>query len=282
MRCALDDDALRTLLNEDAPYGDLTTDGLRLGRPAQMRFLAREAMTVCGVEEAARLIALCGAHAEVAKVSGVRAEAGELLLAAVGPAPAILLAWKVAQNLVEWSSGIASGAARIVAALREAGFDTPLACTRKMFPGTRKLAVKAVRAGGAVMHRLGLSESLLVFPEHRALLGTRNVAAAVAALRRAQPEKAVVAEVGTLDEARHLAEAGVSILQLERFSPDMLMECRAHLAAAGLSPRLAPAGGVTLDNAVAYARAGADFLVSSAPYFARPADVKVVIEERTS
>jgi molybdenum transport protein len=69
----------------------------------------------------------------------------------------------------------------------------------------------------------------------------------------------------------------VEVLQLERFSPDALAALRARLMAAGLTPLLAPAGGVTVANAVAYARAGADLLVSSAPYFAPPADVKVTI-----
>ena len=68
------------------------------------------------------------------------------------------------------------------------------------------------------------------------------------------------------------------MLQLERFDPPALAALRARLTQEKLSPLLAPAGGVTLANALAYAGAGADLLVSSAPYFAPPADVKVVIE----
>jgi molybdenum transport protein len=184
----------------------------------------------------------------------------------------------VAQTLVEAASGIATAAAAIVDALRAEGFATPLACTRKNFPGTRAVAAKAVRAGGAVMHRLGLSETLLVFAEHRAFFAPDALPAALAALRAAQPERRVVAEVGGEDEALAVARAGVEVLQLERFKPDALQRLRQRLRAQGLHPALAPAGGVTLANALAYARAGADFLVSSAPYFAPPADVKVCIE----
>jgi molybdenum transport protein len=103
--------------------------------------------------------------------------------------------------------------------------------------------------------------------------------ARLAALRAAQPEKRLVAEVGSAEEALTLARAGgVDVLQLERFSPAALAELKAQLHAEGLGGvRVAPAGGVTLANAVANARAGADFLVSSAPYFAPPADVKVHI-----
>ncbi|MDE2371493.1 MAG: hypothetical protein KGN16_21165 [Burkholderiales bacterium] len=70
------------------------------------------------------------------------------------------------------------------------------------------------------------------------------------------------------------------LLQLERYAPAALATLRRRLEMEGLRPLLAPAGGVTEANALAYAEAGADLLVSSAPYFAPPADVKVVIEPR--
>lgn len=66
-----------------------------------------------------------------------RAEARQPLLQAEGDAQALLLGWKVAQTLVEAASGIATAAAAIVDALRAEGLATPLACTRKSFPGTR-------------------------------------------------------------------------------------------------------------------------------------------------
>jgi nicotinate-nucleotide pyrophosphorylase len=107
----------------------------------------------------------------------------------------VLLGWKVAQNLVEAASGMARGAAAIVDVLRAEG-RTPLACTRKAPPGTHWWAAQAIEAGGAVMHRLGLSETLLVFPEHRALLPADEVAARLQALRHQQPEKRLVVETG--------------------------------------------------------------------------------------
>lgn len=277
---AVDDAVLAAWLREDAPFGDLTSATLLpRGRVGRMRFEARGPMCVACSEEAARLLQLAGAErVQLLAPSGTRAEGGQLLLQAEGDAQALLLGWKVAQTLVESASGIATAAAAIVDALRAEGFATPLACTRKNFPGTRAIAAKAVRAGGAVMHRLGLSETLLVFPEHRAFIAPQNLSAALAALIAAQPEKRVVAEVGSADEALALARAGVELLQLERFTPTALQALRQQLRAEGLAPKLVPAGGVTRANALDYARAGADLLVSSAPYFAPPADVKVRIE----
>ena len=187
---------------------------------------------------------------------------------------ALLLAWKVAQTMMELASGIASEVARIVTELRAAGHQLPLACTRKTFPGTRSLMVKAVLSGGGVMHRLGLSDSLLLFPEHRIFVDA-DMDDMVGRLRRAQPEKRLVVEVTTLEEALTLAASGAEVLQLERFSPDAVRQCKTTLHASHLHPLLAVAGGVNASNAVAYAEAGADILVSSAPYHAQPKDVEV-------
>ncbi|MDD4880774.1 MAG: ModD protein [Gallionellaceae bacterium] len=276
MTPALSDEALARLLAEDAPYGDLTTDQIGIGdHPAALTFSARTAMTVCGTEEAARMFELAGARVRIAAPSGTATDG--LLLAAEGSAAALHRVWKTAQVLVELYSGIASGAAAIIGTLRAAGMTTPLACTRKHFPGTKAMAVKAVRCGGAGMHRLGLSETLLLFHEHRLFLD-EAAAETVARLRSALPERQLVVEVSDAEEALVWAEAGVPVLQLERFTPDQVATLKADLAAHGLAPVLAIAGGVHVGNAVAYARAGAGLLVSSAPYYAQPRDVKVVFE----
>lgn len=278
MRSCLDDAALLALLRDDAPFGDLTTVSLGIGdKPGKALFFARQPMRVCASEEAVRLFQLAGAEAEVKRASGTFATEGTELLHAQGPAAALHLAWKVAQTLMEYASGIATTAAAMVGALHEAGLTTPVACTRKHFPGTKAMAVKAVLAGGAVMHRLGLSETLLVFPEHQVFLPESGLESALAALARRCPEKKRVAEVNDLAQALAVARCGVEVLQLEKFSPEQVAQCRALLTKAGLSPQLAAAGGITAANAVGYAQAGADLLVTSAPFFSKPADVQVRI-----
>jgi molybdenum transport protein len=274
--CCVSDAVLAAMLQEDAPFGDLTTRSLGIaGLLGRLTMAARGPMCLCGSEEAARMFELGGAHVTRLVASGQRLEAGDLLLEAEGSAGALHLAWKTAQTLMEYLSGFASGAADIVDALRRAGHALPLACTRKNFPGNRQLAAKAVLAGGAVAHRLGLSETLLVFPDHRVFVDNVALAERFEQLRQQCPEKKLVAEASDLEEVLWLARCGADVIQLERFSPEALQSCRHRLHAAGLKPLLAPAGGVTLANALAYAEAGADFLVSSAPYFAPPRDVKV-------
>lgn len=276
----LPDHDLEALLRDDAPCGDATTLALGIGRrPGRMVFRARQAMTLCGVEEARRMGELRGLVASgPARESGERLDAGESILILEGEAAALHLVWKTAQTLIEYLSGIASCAADILAAARAVDAGAAVVCTRKNFPGTKATALKAVLCAGASPHRLGLSETLLVFAEHRAFLGDEAPAASIARLRRQWPERSVVVEVG--DEAAALlwAAAGADIVQLEKLPPAAVD--RIARALSGSPARLAAAGGVNAENAADYVHAGARILVTSAPYFAGPRDVAVSLAAR--
>lgn len=272
MRCCLDDAALWALLNDDIHGGDLTTHSVGIGAQAgQLVFQARPGMTLCASEEAGRLFELAGCEVTEYLPSGTVLAPGATFLKVFGTAAQLHAAWKTAQTLVEWASGIASATAAIVAAAQ----GVAVACTRKNVPGTKALSIKAVKAGGGIMHRLGLSETLLLFAEHRLFLD-ESPSRTIARLHRAQPEKKVVVEVATVEEALLWARAGADVLQLEKFTPESVAACRRAMDPLG-SPRplLAAAGGVRADNAASYVAAGADFLVSSAPYSAAPKDVQV-------
>ena len=277
----LGDAALLALLADDVSCGDLTTATLGIGqRDGRIAFRARREMVVCGSEEAARLFALVGCRSRLHVASGTRVTAGTLLLDGEGSAAALHQAWKTAKVLMEWASGLASAAADIVLAAAATGRRIPVACTRKNVPGAKAMSVKAVRAGGATMHRLGLSESLLVFAEHRHFLD-ESAAATIGRLRSAEPEKKIVVEVASVDEAQMWALAGADVLQLEKFPAPRVAECRAlldRLQAKGPIPLLAAAGGIRADNVAELVVAGADMIVTSAPYAAPPADVSVSLE----
>jgi len=133
-----------------------------------------------------------------------------------------------------------------------------------------------VLCAGASPHRLNLSETLLVFEEHRAFMAEAP-AITIARLRRQWPERAIVVELGDVEEARQWLEAGVDIVQLEKMPPESVEIIARQLAGNGKHGRIAAAGGINPGNAEAYARAGAGILVTSAPYFAPPRDVAVTL-----
>jgi molybdenum transport protein len=271
---------LEKLLADDVPYGDLTTEVLGIGgESGEMRFSARDPMIVALVEDAAAIIELSGCRVERLVSSGAALAQGAPILVAHGPAAGLLRSWKVAQTLIEIWSGVATSARAIVDAATAVAPNVAVACTRKNTPGTKTFAVAAIRAGGAGMHRLGLSETVLVFPEHRAFLGDEPLAATVQRLRRAAPEKKLIIEVNTVEAALLAAEAGFDVIQAEKFSPPDIATLVGRLAGAHGRPVIAAAGGVNAENAAAFAQAGADVLVTSSPYLARPRDVQVRITQ---
>ncbi|MFZ1989510.1 MAG: ModD protein, partial [Alphaproteobacteria bacterium] len=266
---------LAAILADDVRLGDLTTHILGIGdQRGIMTFAARGPMIIAGSEEAARILELCGATVELQARSGSFLAEGGAILTAHGPAAALHRGWKVAQTLIEIFSGIATSARRIVTAARAVRPDIAMACTRKTVPGAKLLSIKAIMAGGATPHRLGLSETILVFEEHRNFLSERPHET-IARLKRAAPEKKIVVEVADLAEAMLWAKAGADVIQAEKFSLPDIAETAEQLKRAGLVVLLAAAGGVNAENAAEYARAGADMIVTSAPYMAKPADVQV-------
>ena len=273
----LPDAELERMLLEDAPQGDATTFALGIGAArARMTFRARGPMTVSGSEEAARMGVLRGLDVCLSRVSGARAKANDQLLSFTGPASQVHLVWKTAQTLMEYLAGIASATHDIVVAARNARADCAVVCTRKTFPGTKSASIKAVLSGGAGAHRLSLSETLLVFDEHRCLMH-EPPAEATARLRQRWPERPIVVEVASQEEAHAWIEAGADVIQLEKWSAQATAALRASLRDGARRPLIAAAGGINASNAADYARAGADMLVTSAPYFAPPRDVAVTI-----
>lgn len=271
MERVLSDEALAQLMADDVPFGDLTTDLLINGnQPLRIELGARYEMTVSGVEEAARMFELKGAKVSVHQPSGATIAANQPILTAHGSANALFTVWKSAQVLMEWMSGVASAAKRMV----DGAQGIPVACTRKQVPYTKVLSVKAVRSGGAIMHRLGTSESILVFAEHRQFnpLAPEEM---IAFLEQRSPEHKAIIEVHCVEDAINWAQAGAAVLQLDKFSPTDIAKCKAYLVEHQLSTKLGIAGGVTPENITEFTSAGADLIVTSYPYYAKPKDVQV-------
>lgn len=271
--------AIDQLLAEDAAAGDLTTEALGIDdHPGRIIFHARRGMTVAGIENAAAMLRHCGVMVDIRVASGGLAAAGAMLLTGTGPAGGLHRGWKAAQTLVEILSGIATAARAMVDVVAAVDPAVRVACTRKTFPGGRRLSQEAVRAGGAILHRAGLSETVLVFPEHRVFLRGEPLEDLVHRLRRGAPEKKLVIEVGTVAEAAAAISAGFDVIQLEKVTTGQVATVAAMAKMAPLVPLVAVAGGVTVGNAADFVRSGAGLIVTSWPYAAPPAEVSVTIE----
>jgi len=280
MVTCISDRDIERFIEEDLPYGDLTTHLLDIGNhTGRIAFSTRELTTLCCTEEAARVLQRCGAVITSCMPSGTNLASGIQFLAAEGPAQALHAGWKVALNLLEYASGIASRTERIVAKCRAVNPALSVVTTRKSFPGTKKVAIKAITAGGALPHRLGLSETVLVFKQHTAFLGGLEAfLGSVAALKLKAGETKIIIEAENIDEAILIARSGADIVQLDKIAPPELADTVAAIRNANPEIIISAAGGINEANAAEYAATGIDIIVLSSVYFGKPSDIGVAIQ----
>jgi nicotinate-nucleotide pyrophosphorylase (carboxylating) len=227
--------------------------------------IARKPGVLSGSDAAARVFEMIRPRGEyVALVpDGTRFEAGAQVARITGPLSSILIGERTALNFLQRMSGIATLTRRYADAL--APFpNVSLLDTRKTTPGLRFLERAAVRAGGGHNHRDGLWDAILIKDNHVAAAG--GVSEAVRRARKsAMP---IEVEVETLEELREALESKAEIVLLDNMSTDLMR--KAVEITAGRA-RLEASGGMTLEGAVAAARAGVDRISVGALTHSAPA-----------
>lgn len=273
----LSDREIERFIEEDVPYGDLTTTLLGIGgKYGQISFTSRENTVLCCTEEAARVLEKSGARITLCMESGLDVEQGSTFLVAEGTAASLHAAWKVALNLLEYASGIATRTRAIVSEAKAVNPGISVVTTRKSFPGTKKIAIKAIMAGGAMPHRLGLSETILVFDKHRTFLDNReSFAETVEILKKRAPEHKIIMEADSYEEALRFAECGADVVQVDKMQPEILTDLAARIHSDHPGIAVSAAGGINAENAARYAKTGIDIMVLSSVYFGKPSDIAV-------
>jgi molybdenum transport protein len=270
---------IERFIEEDVPYGDLTTHLLGIGgRRGKITYSTREETTLCCTEEAARLLTKLGAVTTRMLPSGTLVPPGTEFLEAQGTAEVLHSGWKAALNLLEYASGVASRTARIVRVARMVNPDVTVVTTRKSFPGTKRIVIKAIIAGGALPHRLGLSETILVFKQHTAFMGgLEEFLKMIPDLRARAKETKIIVEADSLGEAVQIARAGADVVQVDKVKPDELAVLVKEVRAMNPAVKISAAGGINETNITEYAAAGVDIVVLSSVYFGKPSDIGVRI-----
>jgi molybdenum transport protein len=277
----LSDNELQNLLAEDVPYNDLTTFTFGISHQrARMRFETREKeLVISCIEEVARLCRMYGLDIERQVSSGTIVAPKTAFLEVQGDGATIHKLWKTAQNLLDYSCGVTTYTHHLVTLAQAINPDIIVATTRKTLPFTKKIAIKAIEAGGAIAHRLGLSESILVFEYHRVFFPSQEAfAQKLLHVKRCNPEKKVVIEVENLEDGLKFASFGADNLQLEKFSLEELKDAVKVLREKYPNVSLLATGGININNIQEYAKCEVDMIVTSSPYTALVADIKVRIE----
>lgn len=275
------DNQLDQWLLDDINLGDLTTRTLGIEKESgRMTYMFRQDAKASGIAVSMRLLRKLNLEAQQFCEDGDNVPAGKEFIVAQGNAAGLHMAWKVTQNIVEWTSGVATYTHDMLTAGQSVNPKLRIACTRKSIPGTKVLANAAVLHGGGIIHRGGTAESILLFANHRCFTNSpEDFKAHLDKLKIEAPEKKIIIEADNSEEARQAIKAGSDIVQLDKFPLEEIAELARFASLEYPECTLLVAGGVNKDNIVKYARTGVQLIVSSAPYYAKPLDVKVVMKK---
>jgi nicotinate-nucleotide pyrophosphorylase (carboxylating) len=299
------DELVRQALAEDVCTGDATTIAIvPQGAPAKARILARQTLVCAGLPLAESVFRALDREIRVGYLhnDGSFVESGAELIELAGEAQAILTGERTALNFLAHLCGIATLTRRFVEQL--AGTRTRIRDTRKTTPGLRALEKYAVKAGGGTNHRFGLYDAILIKENHIAIAGVKAAldrAHAYTSLKMAAPRAASAYDAAGLDpeiarpgplsvqievrdeaELREALEAGVESVLLDNMTPEEAKRCVSLARSLRRDCVIEISGGVTLENARAYAETGADFLSSGALTHSAPAANLSLLVERVA
>jgi molybdenum transport protein len=274
------DSEIDQLIHEDLPYYDITSLSIKLGsKVASLAFSTRENTVICGTEEVLKIFEKFHITPTLISISGEHIEAGIKFMEGEGLARNIHAVYRTAANLMEYASGIATRTKKLIDVAQEVNPDISIATTRKSIPFTRKIAIKAVRSGGGQVHRLGLSDSIQVFDHHLKFLGgLESVIKRIAEIKKRSEGKSIAIEAKNAIEALMIAGADIDVLQLDKMEAKEITMLVPEIRKKNQRLHIAASGNIDMENVKEYASTGVDFVVTSSPYYGKPADFGVSIE----
>jgi nicotinate-nucleotide pyrophosphorylase (carboxylating) len=274
-------DLLREFLKEDMGAGDITTGTLvPADRRARGELIAKAPLVLAGIDVFLEVFRLLepGVVAEIARKDGDELGVGAIPARVSGSARTLLTGERVALNLLQRLSGVATLTRRFVRAV--AGTGAQILDTRKTTPGLRALEKYAVRVGGGRNHRKDLAEAVLIKENHIRLAG--GVSAALAAAQRAEGQaKWIEIEVTNFDELRDALAHAPDVILLDNMIPAQVRQAveQVHGGDGAGEIRIEASGGITLANVREFAEAGVDWISVGALTHSAPAvDLSFEIE----
>ncbi len=251
------DKVVLNALEEDMPYGDITTDSLiPEDRMVEAKFLAKADGVICGMPVAERVFKLIDARAalEILKNDGQAVQKGEILAILRGPAAAVLKGERTALNLLQRLSGIATRTHCFAELVKD--YPVSVADTRKTTPGLRYLEKYAVRCGGGRNHRYSLSDAVMLKDNHIAAGG--GILSAVRTVRASIPHTVKIeVEVENMDMVREALESGADIIMLDNMDIAAMAEAVRVIGGRAL---VEASGDVTEERIRAIAETGVDII----------------------
>ncbi len=262
------------LINEDMTLFDLTKELLEIDSPGKIEFFTRNDGVVSCNDLIEMLSDRLNLKVTFKEKDGRFVSSGSKIFEAKGEN--VLILWKVAQNIYEYAMSVSTYVYKMKEIAKKHNPHMEILTTRKVIPFTKKIALKAVMDGGGWPHRVTTTETILVFENYINLYGGWDkFFDDFERLKKRAVEKKWVVECKDLETAKKLVEIGVDVIQLDKVSSETAKKV-ADLAKPE-NIRVLAAGGVRLENIEEYAKSGVDGVVTTAPYFAKGADIKVIV-----
>ncbi len=270
------DEIILNALKEDIHTGDLTTQAVvpETGT-ATARLVAKEALVVAGMKVAARVFQLLDPAVSFTYRcnDGDRLGKGAVMAEITGDAARLLQAERVALNLLQRMSGVATLTDRYVRVV--SGTKTRIVDTRKTTPGLRVLEKYAVRIGGGINHRTGLYDGILIKENHIAAAG--GITTAISRARAYIPHTLKIeVETETVAEVEEALAAGADIIMLDNMDCDTMTHCVQLINGRAL---VEASGGVNLETVRAIAETGVDIIsIGALTHSPKAMDISMLLE----
>lgn len=263
------DKLFQSCLREDIGRGDLTSESIfppeQTGRA---HIVAREAFIAAGADLiGSRVFKVQNSSINIADpvADGTRLAAGDILFTVSGPVLDLLMAERVALNLLQRISGIATFTAKFVERVRE--YPVRICDTRKTTPGLRMLEKYGVVVGGGSNHRFNLTDGVLIKDNHIAACG--SITRAVERVRCKIPHTIKIeVETDTIAQVEECLDSNVDIIMLDNMTTDMMRTAVGLINGRAL---VEASGGIVLDNIADIAQTGVDIISIGALTHSAPA-----------
>ena len=253
------DNLIESALEEDVGAGDITTEML-VPSNAEMKgvFKAKENGVLCGLPIAKKVFLKLdpGIRMVFKKKDGDRIKSGEIIATVKGKARAILTGERLALNLLQRLSGVATETARFVEIARP--YKATILDTRKTTPNLRLLEKYAVKTGGAQNHRMGLYDAVLIKDNHLMIV---DIEKAVTEMRRFIPKSMTVeVEVDTLEMLDKAIKVQPDVIMLDNMDLRTMELALIRMKSAKCRAKVEVSGGVNIKNVGDIARLRVDYI----------------------
>lgn len=260
------DRLLENWLLEDIGRGDFTTQGLFNGETETHRaiWIAKENGIIAGLPIAARVFRLLDSEAEFSLEvkEGDFGKSGTKIASIKASRAALLTGERVALNLAMRLSGIATATRSYIERIND--LPVKLVDTRKTTPGLRVLEKYATGVGGAINHRMGLDDAVMIKDNHIKAAG--GIEKAIALLRNNIPYPLnIEVETSNIEEVEQALEHGADIIMLDNMPPEKMTQAVKTIRQANPRIRIEASGNITLETIRTVAETGVDYISSSAP-----------------